>query len=105
LGLGPHREDSWTVQLFSNISAITGIGELLSGYGLVGFLFFIIMTFKSSLLFSRYFNYKGGTLLFIIIIFISISYSVIFLPLLMCFWMFQLFEPKLANQKISGQNQ
>jgi hypothetical protein len=105
LGLGPHREDSWTVRLFSNISAISGIGELLSGFGLVGFLFFIIVSFKSSVFFSKYYNYKGGTLLFIIILFISISYSVIFLPLVMCFWMFQLFEPGEISKNTLGHGE
>jgi hypothetical protein len=98
-GLGPHREDSWTVKLYSNISAISGIGELLAGFGLTGFLFFIIFSFRSSVLFSKKFNYKGKILLFLIILFISISYSIIFLPLIMCFWMFQLFEADEINQK------
>ena len=99
-GLGPRREDSWTVKLYSNISAISGIGELLAGFGLTGFIFFIILSFRTSVLFSKTFNYKGKILLFLIIIFISISYSIIFLPLVMCFWMFQLFEPEDINKQI-----
>ena len=99
-GLGPRREDSWTVKLYSNISAISGIGELLAGFGLTGFIFFIILSFRTSVLFSKTFNYKGKILLFLIIIFISISYSIIFLPLVMCFWMFQLFEPEDINKQM-----
>jgi hypothetical protein len=99
LGLGPHREESWINKIYSNISAISGIGELLSGWGIVGFLFFIILSFKSSVYLSRHYKYKGGILVFLIILFISISYSVIFVPLIMCFWMFKLFEPADLEKK------
>jgi|WetSurMetagenome_2_1015567.scaffolds.fasta_scaffold08838_5 hypothetical protein len=99
LGLGNHQEESWTNKIGANISSITGIGNLLSQFGLVGFLFFIIVSFQSSVFFSKYFNYKGNFLLFLIILFISISYSILLLPIVMCFWMFQIFEPKKATQK------
>jgi hypothetical protein len=94
LGLGPDNEKSWINKVGARISPISGIGNLLAQFGLVGFLFFIISTLSSSIFISKYFEYNGKLLLFIIIILISISYSVIILPLLMSFWMFQIFAPR-----------
>lgn len=92
LGLGAHSEDSWTVKIGAKISTISGIGNLLAQFGLVGFLFFILTTIKSSFFFAKRCNYRGGILLFIIAILISVSYSIVLLPMVMCFWMFSLFE-------------
>ena len=101
LGLGPDGARSWVNQIGARISPISGIGNLMAQFGLVGFLFFMIATLRSSFFFSKYFNYKGRFLLFIIIILISVSYSIILLPLLMSFWMFRLFAPTGAKQKES----
>ncbi len=49
--------ESWYEKIGANISPISGLGNLLANFGIVGFLFFIIMSLKSSFLFSRYFNY------------------------------------------------
>ena len=95
LGLAAHYEDTWTYKLGSSISTISGIGNLLAQFGLVGFLFFIILSVRSSFTFAKYFKYKGKFLLFIIIISISISYTIIFIPLIMSFWMFSLFDPRI----------
>jgi hypothetical protein len=91
LGVGGHKEDTYTYKIGSNISAISGIGNLLAQFGLYGFIFFIILSYKSSFFFSRYYKYRGKFLLFIIILFISVSYSIIFIPMVMCFWMFHFF--------------
>jgi len=99
LGLGPVSEKSWIYRIGARISPISGIGNLLAQFGIIGFLFFIISTMRSSILISKYYKFNGKILLFIIIIFISISYSVIILPLLMSFWMFHLFAPSNANQE------
>ena len=94
LGLGSHLEKSWSTLLGAQISTISGVGNLLAQFGIIGFLFFMIYSIKSSFFFSKYYNYKGKLLLFIIIFFISVSYSVIVLPLVMVFWLFQLFAPQ-----------
>lgn len=99
LGLAAHYEDTWTYKLGSSISTISGIGNLLAQFGLVGFLFFIILSVRSSFTFAKYFNYKGNFLLFIIILSISISYTIIFIPLIMSFWMFSLFDPQVGELK------
>jgi hypothetical protein len=99
LGLGGNAEESWTSKVGANVSTITGIGNLLAQHGLVGLLFFLIASYKSSCFYAKSFNYQGKVLFFIIIFFISISYGIILLPLLMSFWMFQLFTPRNFNQE------
>lgn len=99
LGIGGNQEESWTSKMGANISVISGIGSILAQTGIIGFLFFSILSIKSSFFLSEYFNYKGKFLLFIMIIFISISYSIILLPLIACFWMFSLVEfPKYKTK-------
>jgi O-Antigen ligase len=98
LGLGPDNDKSWVNKIGAKIAPISGIGNLLAQFGIVGFIFFIISSVRSSFFFSKCFKYKGKFLLFLIIIFISISYSIVILPLLMCFWMFNLFAPTDVNQ-------
>jgi hypothetical protein len=92
LGIAAHREETWTYRQGSNISPISGIGFLLSQFGIAGTLFFLIVSIKSSYHFARYFKYRGGLLLFLIILAILISYNISFVALIMCFWMFALFE-------------
>lgn len=99
LGLGTISEESWTYKVGASISSISGIGNLLAQFGIIGFIFFIILSIKSSFLFAKYFIYKGKVLLFLLIILISVSYSVIFMPLIMCIWMFSLFEPNVLKIK------
>ena len=99
LGTGSFKEESWTYKIGANISPISGIGNLLAQHGIIGLLFFIILSIKTSFLFSKYFRFKGDFLMFFIILFISISYSIIFFPLVMCFWMFAFFEPLKASPK------
>lgn len=95
LGIAAHADEQWTRRAGSNISTVSGIGNLLAQFGLVGFIPFLILTIKSSITFSKYFNYKGRYLLFLMVLGISISYSILFIPLILCFWMFSLFEPDI----------
>ncbi len=98
LGLGGHSDRSWLHVVGARISTISGIGNLLADFGIVGFLFLIITSVRSSFFLSRYYNYKGKLLFFLIILLISISYTILFLPIVMCFWMFHLFEsPKVEE--------
>jgi len=93
LGIGGAAEASWTSKIGANVSTITGLGNLLAQHGLVGLTFFLLALYKTSNFFAATFNFKGTFLFFAIIIFISISYTLILLPLLMSFWMFKLFTP------------
>lgn len=105
LGLGGQDEESWTYKIGANVSKITGIGYILSQFGIIGFLFFAIISFKTSYDFAKCYKYKGISLLFIVMIFISISYSIIISPLIMGFWMYGLFDGQShdkANGVLSG---
>ncbi len=94
LGLGSVNEHSWTYKLGASIGSISGIGNLLAQFGLIGFLFFLYSAIKSSILYAKKYNYKGKSLFFILILMISVSYSILFLPIVMSFWTFYFFNPK-----------
>mgnify|MGYP003975380905 CR=1 FL=1 len=95
LGYGGHLDERWTSKLGANISTISGIGKVFAVFGLVGVIFFFTLLYKSSKLFSLHFKFKGWIFPFLLILFISISYSLIFHPLFMCFWMHALFMPRI----------
>jgi hypothetical protein len=95
LGYGGHDEDMWTKKSDINVVSISGIGKILARFGLVGTLFFIIVLYRSSVQFSKVFNYKGKLILFFLILQVSISYSLIENPIFLCFWMFFYFQPKI----------
>lgn len=94
LGYGGHDEEMWTAKLGAEIATISGIGKILARFGLVGTIFFVVMLYRSSKLQAQVLRYKGWGFHFLTIIMISISYSLIEHPLLMCFWMTALFYPK-----------
>lgn len=92
LGFAGQSEDRWYIRLNSNVSPISGIGNLMAQYGLVGLVFFMTLLIRSSSAFSRYFNFNGWYLFFLIMLMITISYSIIFMRVIMSFWMFSFFE-------------
>ena len=101
LGLGGVNEERWTYKIGANVSAITGIGNLLAQYGIVGFLFFIISSFRTSSYYARQFGFSGSALFFVLIVFISISYGIFLLPLIMSFWLFGYFTPGgISNDQV-----
>ena len=53
LGVAGHKEETWTYKIGSNISAISGIGNLLAQFGLVGFIFYVVLSFKDFLFFLK----------------------------------------------------
>lgn len=95
LGYGGHDEDRWTVKLGAHIGSVSGIGKLLAKFGLIGTIFFFVLLVDSSKKLARIFHYRGWGFLLAIIVMISISYSLIEHPLIMCFWMFSFLIPEL----------
>jgi hypothetical protein len=87
LGYGGHMEEQWTAKMGAKVATISGIGKVMAVFGLVGILFFLIHLVKTSKEFAKSFKFKGWIFPFTMIIMIAISYSLIFLPLLMCFWL------------------
>lgn len=86
-GYGGHMQERWTAKLGADIATISGIGKVMAVFGIVGILFFFYNLIKTSKELSILFRFKGWFFPFIIIIMISISYSLIFTSLLMCFWL------------------
>ena len=101
LGYGGHNDERWTRKLGADIATISGIGKVFAVFGLVGVIFFFTLLYKSSKLFSLNYNFKGWIFPFLMILMISISYSLIFNPLLMCFWMYAFFMPKTKTLNLS----
>lgn len=91
LGTAGIAGENWYSKIGANISPISGLGNLMATFGISGSLFFTICTVKTSILFSENFHYRGKLLLFLIFLLISISYSIILLPMIMYFWMFSYF--------------
>ncbi len=87
VGYGGHSEAKWTEQLGAKISTVSGFGNLLAIFGMVGLLFFSYSLVKTSIDYKLAFGYKGWFFQTLLIIMISISYALIFTPLLMCFWL------------------
>jgi len=102
-GYGGEGEERWFRKINSNIVPISGIGNLLAQYGLSGFIFFMSILTISSRAFARNFNFKGEYLFFLIMVMITISYSVIFVPVIMSFWMFSLFERSLPAEETDSE--
>ena len=99
LGYGGNLNERWTYKIGANISTISGIGKVFAQYGLVGVIFFFTLLYKSSKKLMFYHNFRGWFFPFLMIVMISISYSLIFNAILMCFWMFSLFiqRPKFIR--------
>jgi hypothetical protein len=93
LGLGGHIEESYTVKIGSNISPITGAGILLAQFGIIGCLFFVLLSLGSSFYYANHLKANVRFLFLLMILAISISYTLIFYPLMMIFWMYVLFAP------------
>lgn len=99
LGYGGHQEERWTNKLGANISTISGIGKIFACFGIFGSIFFFCNLYKSSKLLAGLFNFKAWAFPFLMILMISISYSLIFNPILMCFWMLAFFLPEIKPSK------
>jgi hypothetical protein len=95
LGYGGHTEGKWTEKIGVEIYSISGIGKVFGRYGLFGVVLFFTFLYKSSLLYKRMFQYEGKYLFALIIMIISISYSIIETPLILTFLMFAI----LLNSK------
>jgi hypothetical protein len=91
IGYGGYQEARWTWLLGADVATISGIGKILARFGIVGTLFFLFSVYKSSKTLQILYNFKGSLFFVLIILLISISYSIIENPLAMSFWLFFLF--------------
>jgi len=86
IGYGGHLRAAWTMQMGAQITTISGIGLLMSQFGIVGILFFLISLWKSSKQIMVSFNIQGTIFPVLFIIMYAVSYS-IFEELVMCIWL------------------
>lgn len=101
LGYGGHDSERWIQKMGAEVYSISGIGKIFAKFGTVGAVFFFTMLVKSSIYLSKLFSFKGWIFPFLMIIMISISYSLIETPLLMCFWMISFMMPKLNKRELN----
>ncbi|MFC0875453.1 hypothetical protein ACE01N_02615 [Saccharicrinis sp. FJH2] len=87
IGYGGHTDAQWTKKMGANIGSISGIGKIFARYGIVGVFFFFYSLIMSSKMHSELFNFKGWLFPTLMILMISISYSLIEHPVFMCFWL------------------
>ena len=86
IGYGGHLEASWTAELGTKITTISGIGGLMAQFGIVGTLFFLISLWISSKQIIILFNIRGTIFPVLFILLYAVSYS-IFEMLVMCVWL------------------
>jgi len=102
LGFGGHDADTFGGRKKIIIVIVTGLGEILRRFGLVGMSFFLWATWKS----GQYWNGKSsvpntGVVLFCIVISVAFSYGQILQPIFMIFWASGIFQKKPTEQTLA----
>lgn len=99
LGLGGFAGGTYLMQRgIDNVALISGIGHLLSMYGIIMSLLFFRLLYKSGKCISYVYETKNGYIVVIIMLGIMISYNLWMNPLLMCFWLFHMYSVPLYPQ-------
>ena len=94
-GLGGYSEGTWLFQQgYDNISTISGIGKLLSRYGLIMAILFVFVLIKSAKLIGAHLKNNAGWLVFIVVIGTMVSYDLWTQPVYMLFWMYGIWGPR-----------
>ena len=79
-------------KISSNFYLTGGIVKLLSMYGLILGMYFYFLLYKSSSTLSSIYKNSIKGLLFIIILFSSVSYDIFVVPVFMAFWLYGIFK-------------
>lgn len=89
LGLGGYSEGTMLMkQGYDNISTISGIGKLLSRYGSILAIVFVLLLIRSAKRINQYFGTHNGWLIIIVTLGMMISYDLWTHPIFMMFWMY-----------------
>ncbi|MEA4985108.1 hypothetical protein SDC9_45041 [bioreactor metagenome] len=92
LGYGANADLRWTNQFGADIRPVSGVGNLLAQYGLFGFILWFIGVRKSSLFFkNRYKFTKTSIVWLMIIVSISIGFSIVISPIFFTFYLLPFF--------------
>lgn len=93
LGLGGYSEGTWLMQQgYDNIATISGVGKLLSRYGIILTITFILLLIKSARYINLHYQTRTGWLMIVVIIGMMISYNLWTHPVFMMFWMYGLWH-------------
>lgn len=104
IGYGGRDEESSIHRDALNIVSISGIGKVMAKFGLLGIGLFILVGCLSSVHLSRCFQARTPALLMVVVAMISLSYSLIEHPLLLCLWAFWLLALKESTPSTSISN-
>ena len=75
-------------QGYDNIATISGIGKLLSRFGAIMAIIFLILLVKSSKVVNSIYQTSSGWLLIAVMIGAMVSYDLWIQPAIMIFWLF-----------------
>lgn len=100
LGYGVREDLQWTRQQGAFILPVSAIGSLLAKYGLVGLFLWLFVLIKS----SKFYDKNASVKLFkyawiLIVISISIGFSIVFSPIFMTFYFIPLYVNKVVSSK------
>ncbi|WP_442776727.1 hypothetical protein [Sphaerotilus montanus] len=101
-GYGGRDSEMLTQRGALNIVSISGIGKVFARFGVFGFGFFLFSTILSSVQLSRSFGARTPVLLAVVILMVSLSYSLIEHPIFVGFWGYWFFV--YAGNSISAQS-
>ena len=105
LGLGGYSKGSWLEQQgYDNIATISGIGKLLSRYGIIMSIVFLSLLFQSVKRINNQFGVRNGWLMLVVIVGMMISYDLWTHPIFMAFWMYGFWNQpsnKLSTKRLS----
>lgn len=91
IGLGGYSEGTWIQQHGYDIVTITGIGHMLTYFGAIMTLVFLIVLIRSCFFINKKATYKNAFILMIVMIGMMFSYDLWRNPLFMAFWIMSVF--------------
>jgi len=105
LGLGGYTQGTWLYQQgYDNIATISGIGKLLSRFGGIMTIVFLILLGKSARLYAKRYHSMNGYIILIVILGSMISYDLWRTPCFICFWICGIYthtdKRQYINEKI-----
>lgn len=92
LGLGCNYQNTWLRQQGWEVSTVSGLGDLLSTYGLIITILFVYLLIKSAVTINLNFGIKDPWILVAVIIGTMISYGLWESPIYIAFWLYCVFH-------------
>ncbi|UDQ88165.1 hypothetical protein LJE71_18090 [Xanthobacter autotrophicus] len=101
-GYGGEDTQAYASRHGFNIVSISGIGKVMSRFGIFGLVFFVWATIHSSLFVNRIYDANNPALLAAFIFMLSVSYSLIEHPLFIAIWAFGFIWAPLRMRSVLG---